>query len=91
MPQLIDAKLERGKDMEQRFVYLATFVFGSPLTNKQGKHVGKAHPIHMQFMNGMEPADFVVGLRDLADHIEKNFNLSPTSAHLQLVEDKDGD
>jgi len=85
MPQLIDVKIEKGKGVENRNIYLATFVFGSPLTNKRGQHVGKSHPIHMQFMDGMEPADFVVGLEALAEHIKKNFKLTPSAAHLQVV------
>lgn len=68
--ELIHAKLNRGEDMAGDTKYMMDFIFGSPFTNAEGKHIGKAKTIHMGFMNGMPPEDFILGLRALADHVQ---------------------
>jgi hypothetical protein len=85
MMELIHAKMERGENQVGDGVYQITFVFGSPFVNASGKHVGAAVPVHMSFMNGMPPEDFVVGLRQLADHIEENHSSSTISRKLRVV------
>jgi hypothetical protein len=74
--ELVHAKMARGSDMFENEVYQTTFVFGSPIKDVEGKSIGKAKPVHMTFMNGMPPEAFIIGLRALADHVEKEFNLS---------------
>jgi hypothetical protein len=77
--ELIHAKLARGEGVGGNTVYQYDFVFGSPLTDTQGMPIGSMKPVHMTIMNGMEPDSFAVGLRLLADHIEKEFNIKPTT------------
>ena len=84
--ELVHAKMERGVDLTEQVVYQATFVFGSPFTDSKGKHIGKAVPVNMAFMNGMPPEDFVTGLRHLADHVEENYSSSTVEKNLRLVE-----
>ncbi len=69
--ELVHAKLNRGEDMAGDLTYMMDFTFGSPFTDVEGKHIGKAKTIHMGFKNGMPPEDFIIGLRALADHIEE--------------------
>ena len=69
--ELVHAKLNRGEDMAGDIAYMMDFVFGSPFVDDKGKHIGKAKTIHMGFKDGMPPEDFIIGLRALADHIEK--------------------
>jgi len=89
--ELVHAKMERGLDMAETPVYQITFMFGSPFTDDKGNHIGGATPVHMSFVNGMPPEDFVTGLRMLADHVETEFEPSAVDRQLKLVEDNDGD
>jgi len=91
--ELVHAKLNRGVDMAGDTAYMIDFVFGSPFTNSEGKHIGKAKAIHMSFKEGMPPEDFVSGLLALADHIQKtiigsgDFDEKPD---LKVVENNSG-
>ena len=91
--ELIHAKLNRGNDMAGDAAYMMDFIFGSPFTNAKGKHIGKAKTIHMGFKNGMPPEDFIIGLRNLADHIQatiidtKEFDDKPD---LKVVDNNSG-
>lgn len=71
--QLLHAKLNRGMDMKQVPVYQLDLVFGSPIRGSEGESIADGQTIHMSFMNGMPPEDFVTGLRNLADHIEAEY------------------
>ena len=91
--ELIHAKLNRGEDMAGDTKYMIDFIFGSPFTDSKGKHIGRARPVHIGFMNGMLPEDFIIGLRALADHIQeviidsKDFDEKP---NLTVVDDNSG-
>jgi len=69
--ELVHAKLNRGQDMAGDDAYMMDFVFGTPFVDGEGKHIGKSKVIHMGFMNGMPPEDFILGLHALADHIQE--------------------
>jgi len=69
--ELVHAKLNRGVDMEKTPVYQLDLVFGSPIRGPEGESIADGKTVHMGFMNGMPPADFAAGLRNLADHIDE--------------------
>jgi hypothetical protein len=72
--ELVHCKLGRGENAAKVAVYQLQLVFGSPIRDSEGKSISSdGQTVNMAFMNGMPPEDFVVGLRNLANHIEDNY------------------
>lgn len=67
--ELLHAKLDRAETV-RGMAYKLQLVFGSPIRGPDGKAVAEGKTVNMQFINGMEPEHMIIGLRELANHLE---------------------